>query len=104
MVLNSTPDSSSGRKCETAVFITFDFAPDDSSATDRYRFPAWPDTGRTFDIFGMTSIPAAWADKEELTPGSEHGCMRREIRTGACTPLIFEFPDVDLSDRPDYCD
>jgi hypothetical protein len=98
------PDTLTDRKCENAVFITFDFSPDDSTAVDRYRFPAWPDTGRTFDIFGMKSIPAGWADKEGLTVGSEHRSTRKEIRTGPCTPLIFDFPEIDYSDWIDYCD
>ncbi len=99
-----TPDNSPGSTCENAVIIIYDFAPADSSDVDRYRFPAWPDTGRVFTLMSGRSIPDRWADKEGLTPGSEHQCIRREIRTGPCTPLIFEFPDVDYSDVQDYCD
>jgi hypothetical protein len=97
-------DNSSGRQCESAVIITYDFAPDDPSAVARYRFPKWPDTNRTFDINGMESIPSGWTDKEGITEGSEHRCVRREIRVGTCNPLIFGFSDVDVSDWPDYCD
>jgi len=99
-----TPDTSSDRNCDNAVIIIFDFAPDDSTAVDRYRFPAWPDTGRTFDLISVGSIPDSWVDKEGMTPGSEHQCVRQEIRRGTCSPLIFEFSDVDVSDWPDYCD
>ena len=99
-----TPDNSIDRNCENDVIIVFDFAPDDSSDVDSYRFPAWPDTGRTFDLISGGSVPDRWAEKEGLTPGSEHPCIRREIRVGSCSPLIFEFPDVDITDWPDYCD
>ncbi len=99
-----TPDTSLGRNCDNAVIIVYDFAPDDSSAVDRYRFPVWPDTARIFHYVNNGSVPVGWADKEGMTQGSEHPCIRQEIRTGTCSPLIFEFPDVDVSDWPDYCD
>ena len=99
-----TPDTSSTRNCDTAVIIVFDFAPDDSSAVDRYRIPSWPDTGRTFQQISGGSVPVGWAEKEGMTPGSGHRCERSEIRRGACTPVVFDFLDVDISDWPDYCD
>ncbi len=99
-----TPDDSPSRLCENDVVIVFDFVPDDSSAVDRYRFPSWPDTGLVFDLIPGGSAPDGWAEKEGMTPGSELPCVRREIRAGPCQPLIFDFPEVDLSDWTDYCD
>jgi len=104
MIRSVTPDAASGRNCENDVIIVFDFTPDDPGDIDLYRFKQWPDTGRVFDLISGGSVPDRWAQKEGLTPGSEHICIRREIRIGACSPLIFEFPDVDISDWPDYCD
>ncbi len=84
--------------------IVYDFAPDDSTAVDRYRIPSWSDTGRTFTLINGKNVPDGWAVKEGMTPGSEHPCLRHEIYKGACTPVIFEFTDVDTSDWEDYCD
>jgi hypothetical protein len=103
-IRTGTPGNSSGSDCENGVIIVFDFAPTDSSDVDDYRFPAWPDTGRVFELSSGGSVPDRWADKEGLTPGSKHQCIRREIRVGPCTPLLFKFPDVDYSDVRDYCD
>jgi hypothetical protein len=93
-----TPDTSPPRTCTNTVTVIYDFAPEDPTAVDRYRIPSWPDTGRTL------SFPDGWADKEGITPGSEHLCIRREITRGTCTPVIFEFPDFDMSDVEDYCE
>jgi len=99
-----TPDPAANRDCENDVIIVFDFAPDDPGDVDLYRFPQWPDTGRVFELISGGSVPDGWAQKEGLVPDSRHKCIRSEIRIGTCTPLMFEFPDVDVSDWPDYCD
>jgi hypothetical protein len=30
-----------------------------------------------------------------FTPGSRHRCLRRELRRGVSTPVLFEFPEID---------
>ena len=99
-----TPDTTSSISCPNTVTIIYDFAPDDSTAVDRYRIPSWPDTGRTLTNLSGYNFPDGWAAKEGITPGSEHLCLRREITGGTCTPVIFEFPDFNAGDREDYCD
>ncbi|NMC48331.1 MAG: hypothetical protein GYA47_02705 [Desulfovibrio sp.] len=37
-------------------------------------------------------------DKYGLRPGREIPCLLRLIRSGTCTPRIFAFPGIDLSD------
>lgn len=102
-----TADLSAGRPCDSSVNIVYDFAPDDADAPDQYLFPGQPDTGRTFSI-GFTSMsqspPLEWTEREGLTAGSEHTCIRMEIVEGTCSPVLFEFPDLDDSDISDFCD
>ena len=99
-----TPDIETRDACPNTVTIIYDFAPDDPSDVDDYRIPEWPDTGRVFTLPNGWNLPDDWAEKEGMTPGSEHICIRREITRGACTPVIFEFPDLNTGDWERFCD
>ena len=98
-----SPDDSPDRPCDDSVIIVFDFVLDDPGEAGRYQFDGIPDTSRVFILPGGQNPPDGWADREGLTAGSDHRCLRREIRIGTCTPVLFEFPDVDDSDWQDYC-
>ena len=99
-----TPDTSASASCPNKVIIIYDFAPDDPTIVDRYRIPSWPDTGRVFLLVNGSNVPDGWAVKEGMTPGTEHPCLRHEIYRGACTPVVFEFTEIDTFDWEDYCD
>ena len=79
------------------VVVVFDFEPDD---------PASPDlaaTGVQLTISEGVNPPREWVDSEGLTVGSQHPCTRRDIITGTCTPLLFEFPEVDYEAGIELC-
>jgi hypothetical protein len=101
-VVSVSPDTSTGKRCDSSVIVVYDFSPSTPGAPSSYRFPMWPDTGRTLEI--VESPPLGWTVKEGLTVGSKHRCIRTEIISGTCAPLVFEFPDIDVSDWPEYCD
>jgi hypothetical protein len=106
-IVSVTPDISAGRPCSSSVNIVYDFTPDDPDARDRYLFPARPDTGRIFRVGTSVlddSPPLQWTEREGLTAGSEHPCIRLEIVKGTCNPVVFEFTGLDDSDIYDYCD
>jgi hypothetical protein len=76
------------------VRILFDFNPDDPSARSRYRFPTWPDQQSSLTIQGGMNPSRQWASRHKVAPGKTFRCIRREMVFGACTPVIFEFPEL----------
>ena len=97
-----TADTSS-YNCRNAVEVLFDFMPDDTTAQQRYRFPVWPDTSQHL-IVGAGMNPAReWVTAEEISVGKTYDCLRREIISGACTPVIFDIVGIDFSEWADYC-
>ena len=83
--------------CRQAVEILFTFVPDDPSAKDTYILPREPDSGRHFTVGAGLNPPGGWARRVGLVQGSTHRCVRQEIVKGACTPVVFSFPDLDLT-------
>jgi hypothetical protein len=37
-----------------------------------------------------------WINKNNIKVGNEYKCNRCEQTKGTCTPVVFEFPDIDL--------
>ncbi|MCK4221480.1 MAG: hypothetical protein KAX25_01325 [Dehalococcoidia bacterium] len=97
-VVSVEADDSEDALCQDAVVVTFDFVPDDASAVDDYRFPGWLDTGQHLTVGAGANPPRAWVVEQGLTERSEHRCVRSEITSGTCTPVLFSFPDIDFSD------
>lgn len=82
--------------CRDAVEVVFTFIPDEPSAPRHYRFPGHPDTGHHFRVGGGMNPPRAWARSKGLVQGRIHRCIRSELIKGACTPVVFTFPDLDM--------
>jgi hypothetical protein len=80
--------------CADAVQVTFDFVPNDPAAVANYRVPTWKDTGNHFTVGAGMNPPINWAQSQGLTAGSVHTCVRSEIASGTCTPVIFSFPEI----------
>jgi hypothetical protein len=89
--------------CNHAVEVIFDFTPDDPSAADDYLLPNWSDKGQHLTVGDGKNPPKEWVLGQGLTPGTEHRCVRSEITDGACTPVVFSFPDIDFSGWPAFC-
>ena len=71
------------------VVVIFDFEPDDPASAGLAA------TGVQLRISQGVNPPREWVQSEGLIVGSQHDCIRRDITTGACAPLLFEFPAVD---------
>ncbi len=89
--------------CKDAVEVIFTFTPDDPQARNHYRFPGWPDNGLRFTVGAGMNPPKTWAQNRGLLKGTMHRCIRSEIIRGACTPVVFTFPDIDLAGWEDSC-
>ena len=99
-----TPTGAGTSSCSNdPVEVRFDFSPLDSGAQADYRYPAQSDTDRSLTIAGGALPPRPWIESEGLTEGSQHPCVRREITRGTCTPVIFEFTEIDYAAGIDQC-
>jgi hypothetical protein len=89
--------------CTDAVEVIFDFAPDDISTREHYRLADHPDTGQYLRVGAGMNPPRAWARRKGLVTGAVHRCVRSEIVQGACTPVVFTFPDIDMTGWEKNC-
>ncbi len=101
VITSVTPAPDGG--CIDAVYVEFNFIPDDPNALELYVFPNWPDTGQFLTVGDGKHPNATWAELQGLTVGSIHPAIRMEISDGTCTPVIFKFLDVDYSSYAEYC-
>ena len=98
----AVPDASEDN-CKNAVKIIFTFIPDDASTPDDYRFSEWPDQDQAFTVGAGKNPPKTWAESKGLIQGSIHKCVRSEIINGTCTPVIFSFPEIDVTGWEEEC-
>jgi hypothetical protein len=76
--------------------IKFVFTPDDPSAPEKYSFTEWSDSCQYLKINAGSNPSVNWIKKNDIKPGNIYKCTRCEEIKGTCTPVIFEFPDLDL--------
>ncbi|HVP11021.1 MAG TPA: hypothetical protein VMV94_07520 [Phycisphaerae bacterium] len=79
------------------VAVIFDFQPDDPASGGLAA------TGVRLTISEGENPPRQWAEGEGLIVGSQHACVRRDIEWGTCSPLLYEFPDVDYGAGIQLC-
>jgi hypothetical protein len=89
--------------CSNAMFVYYDFLPDDPNAPDKYEFPSFSDTNQTFRLSGYHP-PASWLAAQGIEVGSEFPCIRNEITSGTCEPYTFQFPTIEGSHWREYCE
>ena len=89
--------------CRNAVEVVFTFSPDEPSSPEQYRFPQQPDSGQYLRVGAGMNPSRAWTRSKGLLRGSVHRCIRSEILKGACTPVVFTFPDIDMADWAKAC-
>ena len=92
---------SSRTYCENTVEVLFNFDPDDP--TVEYTLPTWEDTNQRFVMPGGYNPPLKWIQSYGIMEGKTYICKRTEITSGYCTPVIFEFPDLDTDGWGEYC-
>jgi len=88
------PSNGAGNCGADAVEVVFSYTPASGSTTN-YLHPNWLDTDQYFTIFDGKNPSQTCATNWGLTVGSQHNCKRREITDGECTPVLFEFVDID---------
>ena len=84
------------------ITVLFVFRPDDPSARDGYLHPQWSDTSH-LTVGDGKNPNLGWTIGEGLVQGSIHDCVRSELTGGACTPVVFRFPDIDYVAWNDSC-
>lgn len=89
--------------CKDAVEVVFTFFPDEPSAQEHYRFAEHPDAGQYLRVGAGMNPPRSWARSKGLVKGAIHRCIRSEIVKGACTPVTFTFPDLDMAGWEKTC-
>lgn len=95
--------ASEGGGCSNPVRVVFNFVPDDPDATAGYRFPERSDDGHHLTVSGGFDPPSEWVQAEGLVVGSAYPAVRKEIVRGTCTPVIFEFTELDYEAGSDMC-
>jgi hypothetical protein len=98
-----TPEPGQYSCRQDPVQVIFEFTPDDPGAAGRYRQPGVPDAGRRLTLVGGANPPRAWVRIENLSVGSTHRCVRMELTEGACTPVMFLFPEIDYAAASRLC-
>ena len=79
--------------------VTFTFTPDEPIAGDPLYVP-----GKTYPLTlaGGRAPGKRFVEKYGLHPGMTLPCQLRLIRQGTCTPVLFEFPGINLASDIDF--
>jgi hypothetical protein len=88
--------ASDAENCNDAVDVIFTFTPDEPRTPQDRRFADFPNTGQYLRVGAGLNPARAWARSKGLVEGSVHRCIRSEIIKGACTPVVFTFPELDM--------
>lgn len=79
------------------VEVLFNFTPDDPKRSSRNA------QDRHFQIGSGMNPSMDFVENLGLKVGQTLRCIRKEIVRGTCSPLGFDFPDVDLSNYGKFC-
>ncbi len=85
--------------CEqNAVKVMFTFKPSSTLGSMLNSNMPWS----LYDTVGQYTS-AKYIESKGLTIGSRHKVKVDSITSGACTPILFKFIDVDFLDRENHC-
>jgi hypothetical protein len=79
--------------------VTFTFAPDRPIAGEPLYVPG---KVHHLTLAGGRAPGQRFVDKYKLRPGLVLPCRLRIIRQGTCTPVLFDFPGLDLANDIDF--
>jgi hypothetical protein len=82
-----------------AQVVTFAFAPDQAIVGERLYAPG---KVYTLTLAGGRLPGPRFVASYGLRPGFRLSCRLRLLRQGTCTPVLFDFPDLDLTSSMDY--
>jgi hypothetical protein len=78
---------------EIKAEITFTFTLDNPELKEKYRFPHFGDVEIKKLIYFNTALSSKIHSL--VKAGDVIPCLRSEIITGMCTPVVFSFPDLE---------
>lgn len=76
--------------------ITFEFTPVNQSDRQKYKFTNFKDSVVHMKINDGANPSMSWIKKNKIEAGKKYKCIRTEITKGTCTPVGFEFPELNL--------
>jgi len=86
------------------VIVRFDFVSDDPNASfNPSLLQGCPNTNRTLIVGAGMNPSAEYMVVKGITVGSSYRCKRMEETKGSCTPVIFNFYEMNFSDYGEYC-
>jgi len=95
--LNSA--STNSNNCNNnPVEVIFDFTPSKPSDVNTAT-----DTNRVLTVGDGKNPSLNYVLSKGLAVGSTHPCMRQIEVSGVCTPVVFTFTDIDLTDYAASC-
>jgi len=104
-VISSIADANSDDlNCDNEpVEVLFNFMPDDLNAKDDYLFPNISDSNQKIKLGEGLNPSKDYMNIKGIIKGTSHKCIRKEIVKGTCTPVLYEFSQIDFSDYGEYC-
>ena len=79
------------------VEVRFDFIPADPSLEAKQA------EDLTLTVGGGMNPARSYVAAKGIVKGKTYRCVRREITKGTCTPVLYTFPKIDLSDFDKSC-
>jgi len=79
------------------VVVRFDFIPADPSLEAKQA------EDLTLTVGGGMNPARSYVAAKGIVKGKTYRCVRREITKGACTPVLYAFPKIDLGDFEKSC-
>lgn len=68
-----------------------------AEASSNYTFANVADTDQSLKILGGKNPAQTWLENNGVQVGNTYACVRSEIQSGTCTPVIFTIKDLDLT-------
>lgn len=76
--------------------VRYTFTPETAEASSDYAFTNVADTDQSLKILGGKNPAQTWLENNGVQIGNTYACVRAEIQSGTCTPVIFTINDLDL--------
>ena len=77
--------------------VRYTFTPNAAEASSDYAFTNVADTDQSLKILGGKNPAQKWLENNGVQIGKTYACVRAEIQSGTCTPVVFTIKDLDLT-------
>jgi hypothetical protein len=77
--------------------VSYSFTPNEAEASSDYKFTNVADSDQSLKILGGKNPAQTWLESNGVQIGNTYTCVRAEIQSGTCTPVIFTIKDLDLT-------